>query len=338
MQFRASLLFPIVFIAASALAQYGGIQPYRNSIPDGMRLNLSGSIRDMNGVAVRDARIEISEASTGRLMATTFTSIGGTFEVSNLAPGQYEVVATSGLAETRSKVDLGIVRDISLRMPMSRTASNDNTTGSKAAVSVSQMQVPGKARKLFQKAIDAFHKARIDDAFGFVQQALGLYPDYAKALTLRGVLNLQKGDTKSAQPDLEKAVELDYSDDASFVALATLYNNEHRFDEALRILDRGLTIHPDSWSALLENARADLGKHEFDSALTVLARAEKYVPAEINYWHLYRAQAFIGMKNFQIAQTELEAFLSKEPIGPNSDTARKILSQLKGLEVPVAAR
>jgi Tfp pilus assembly protein PilF len=87
------------------------------------------------------------------------------------------------------------------------------------------MKVPGKARKLFQKAMSAFRKAKLDDAFSFVQQAIGMYPDYAQALALRGVMNMQRGETEKAEPDLQKAVELDYSDDITYVALASLYNS-----------------------------------------------------------------------------------------------------------------
>src|SRR5262249_21241921 len=150
------------------------------------------------------------------------------------------------------------------RMPNANQVHSDDGS---SAVSVSQMKVPGTARKLFQKAMDAFKKAKIDDAFGFVQQALGLYPDYAKALTLRGVLNMQKGDTKDAEPDLQKAVELDYADDMGFVALAMLYNSEQKYDEALMILERGMTIHPFSWQALLETARAECGKKQYEAAM-----------------------------------------------------------------------
>jgi predicted Zn-dependent protease len=265
------------------------------------------------------------DLNTGRVLASTYTFANGSFEFPGLEAGRYEVVATFGVNEARSRLDLSGDRDVSLNISTPRADKSQGST-----VSVSQMKVPGKARKIFDKAMAAFRKAQLDDALSLVQKALGMYPDYAQALTLRGVLNMRKGDNHQAQPDLEKAVELDDSDDMGFVALASLYNNQKRYDEASRILQRGMTLHPDSWQAQMELARAEVGRKNADAALRALAKCEAHVPAEVYYPHLIRAQALIMQKNYQFAVTELEAFLAKEPNGPNSEPARNMLKQLQG--------
>jgi tetratricopeptide (TPR) repeat protein len=328
MRLRHSLLLSIVFISTLFITATASAQDDLSPGQIGFRLTLQGTIRDANSNPVPGARIQVQDLMTGRIIATAYSAVNGGFEVDNLKKGQYEVVAIVGLAECRSRVDLETTRDMDLRIDVGRAANNDSSGQS---VSLSQMKVPSKARKMFQKAMDAFHKSRIDDAFNFVQQALGMYPDYAQALTLRGVLNLQKGDTSSAQPDLEKAVELDYGDDASFVTLAGLYSTEGKFDDAMRILERGLTLHPTSWQALLQMARAQIGKKQYEDALHTLVRADKTVPPEDTYHYLYRAQAFIGLKNYPAAIPELETFLTKESAGPNVEPARKTLEQLRAV-------
>jgi tetratricopeptide (TPR) repeat protein len=220
-----------------------------------------------------------------------------------------------------------------------RISNGGDVQGTRSkTVSVAEMKVPGKARKIFEKALEAFRKARIDDAFGLVQKALGVYPDYAQALTLRGVMNMQKGDTKQAQPDLEKAVELDHADDTGFAALGALYNTEKRFDEAIQVLERGITINPTSWQSQMELARAQVGKKDADAALRTLAKAEKYIPPQVYFPHLIRSEAFIIKKNYQAAIAELDAFLKYEPTGSNAEAAKRTLAQLQSVVASAAIK
>jgi Flp pilus assembly protein TadD len=325
MLFRPLFLFCIVLAAVTAAAQFSPIDDdVSNNL--GSHYVITGSVRDINNHPLAGVRVDLQDSFSGRFVANTFTYGNGTFEIRDVPKGGYDVIATIGLREARGHVDYPGNGDITLRMQQAVAA--DNNVGGSNSVSMSQMKVPGKARKLFQKAMDAFRMSKLDDAFSFVQKALGMYPDYAQALTLRGVMNMQRGDTKQAEPDLQKAVELDYSDDTGFVALASLYNTEGKFDDALQILDRGMSVHPNSWQALSEKARAQIGKHDFDGALKTLAKADNYVPPTVAYLHLFRAQALLGLKNAPGAILEINDYLAKEPTGANADTARKMLTKL----------
>jgi tetratricopeptide (TPR) repeat protein len=326
MLFRPLVLLSIVFVALAALAQ--DVSSARQEMMGGFPSMISGTVYDATGHPINGARVEIQDLMTGRSVASTYTFANGTFEFTDLRSSQYELVASSGVSQVRSRLDSSAgSQELSLQLPATQVATDG--VGSTSSVSLSQMKVPGKARKAFRMAMDAFRLSHLDDAFSLVQKALGMYPDYAQALTLRGVLNLKKGDTKSAQPDLEKAVELDYSDETSYVALAALYNTEGKYKEALRVLDRGLSLHPNSWQGLVEEVRAQLGSSNFEDALKTIIRAENFVPADIHYCQLFKAQALAGMKNYAASATEIEGFLQKEPNGPNSEVARKMLSKLR---------
>ncbi len=330
MLYRPLALLLIVFVALTAFAQdvmTPRSEIHQDMMGGGFRSMVSGTVFDTTGNPISGARVEIQDLMSGRTVATTYTYSNGSFEFTGLQSSQYEVVASNGVSQARSRLDGTMSQDVSLRLSGSEAATDG--IGSKSSVSLSQMKVPGKARKIFEKAMDAFRLSHLDDAFALVQKALGMYPDYAQALTLRGVLNLKKGDTKSAQPDLEKAVELDYSDETGFVALAALYNTEGKFPEAMRVLDRGLSLHPNSWQGLIEQARAQLGMSKFEDAMKTITRAEKFVPAEVHYLQLFKAQALAGMKNYAASETEIEGFLQKEPTGPNSEVARKMLNKLQ---------
>ena len=322
---RLLFLVSIVLAAVAAPAQYGPLN--QNIGPVASHYAVSGVVRDTRNNALSSVRVELQSTVSGRTVASTYTFGDGSFQITDVPQGQYEVVATSGLHEVRSRIDYPGCGDLILRLPTDTAADAD--AGDRNSVSLSQMKVPGKARKLFQKAMSAFRKAKLDDAFSFVQQAIGMYPDYAQALALRGVMNMQRGETEKAEPDLQKAVELDYSDDITYVALASLYNSEGKFDSAIQILDRGMSVHPNSWQALSEKARAEIGKQEYDSALKTLAKAEHYAPPTIAYMHLFRAQALWGIQNTAGATEEVEKYLELEPNGSNAEVARKMLVRLK---------
>ena len=324
MLFRPLFLFCIVLAAVTAAAQFSPMEADISNTSS--HYVVTGSVHDINNHALGGVRVDLQDTFSGRFVANTFTFTNGTFEIRDVPKGGYDVIATVGLREARGHVDYPGNGDINLRMPQALAA--DNSVGSSNSVSMSQMKVPGKARKLFQKAMDAFRMSKLDDALSFVQKALGMYPDYAQALTLRGVMSMQRGDTRQAEPDLQKAVELDYSDDAGFVALASLYNTEGKFDDALQILDRGMSVHPNSWQALSEKARAQIGKHDFDGALKSLAKADNYVPPTVAYLHLFRAQALMGLNNLPGAVLEINNYLAKDPTGANAETARKMLARL----------
>lgn len=286
--------------------------------------SIAGAVHDMSGKPVNNARIEIIDPSSGRSLAVGYTTPTGRFEIDNLRSRDYELVASSGTIETRNHIDAG-EHEVSVRLPINAPDAGSNPS----AVSVTQMNVPGKARQLLDKAEQAFRRSKIDDAFGFVQKALVCYPNYAKALILRGVLRMQKGDDKDAQPDLEKAVELDRTDNMGVVALASLYNNEGQFDRAQQTLDHGSTLNPTSWQASLEMARAQIGKKDYGAAVRSLDHAAAVAPPEVTLVSLYRAQALIGLKDYKGAIGQLESFLTKSPKDGNIEQAKNVLSKLK---------
>ncbi len=330
MFYRPLLLLSIVISGLCCWAQSGSFSDPFSAVP--FHTSLTGYIRDTADQPISGARVDVFDNNTGHNVANAFSGANGFFEISNLRRGSYEIVASSGVTEQRTRLDITGDQDLTLRLPLAiNTPGNSNGT-----VSLSQMKVPGNARRMLEKAEEAFHKMRLDDAFGFVQKALTEYPDYAKALTLRGILHMQQGDNKDAQPDLEKAVQLDYGDDLGFIALASLYNNEGQFDRAEQTLQHGMSLNPKSWQAGMEMARAQIGKKDYGAAIRSLDRAQPAAPPTMSIMHLLRAQALIGLKNYHDASTELETYLAKSPEGPNSDQARTTLAQLR--EVTESAR
>lgn len=286
---------------------------------------LVGSVRTMDNHPVANARVEVRQISSGVSSTTAYTSPSGGFEIAGLPAGTYEVSAYAGMREAHQHLQVQSARTfVELQM-----TSETSEAGGSDTVSVKQFQVPGKAREAFRKAQQYADALKLDQAGKYVEKALAIYPRYAEAMALRGILKLDANQPQAAAADLEQAVQFDSAYPVAYIALGAAYNLLSRFDDAARTIDRGIALSPTSWQAYFEMAKAYLGKHDFATAVKQLNKAEDLAPRDFALVHLVKAHALLGMKDYPNAMTELEAYLNRDPRGPDSDKARKTLERVR---------
>jgi tetratricopeptide (TPR) repeat protein len=203
----------------------------------------------------------------------------------------------------------------------------DDGAGGSNTVSVNQFKVSGKARDAFKKAEAAAQKLKLDKAEKFLAKAFEIHPQYAEAMALRGILKLDNNG-QGASSDLEQAVQFDLGCALSYIALAA-HNTLERFDDALLTVDRGVALAPASWQSYFEMGKAYLGKGKYQEALKQVNKAKDLAPKQFAPIHLVRAHAMLGLKDYAEAMTELEAYLDREPKGPNSQQARDTLQKVR---------
>jgi predicted Zn-dependent protease len=291
--------------------------------------SVSGRVVTLDGHPTENARVELRDTLTGTSVQSAYTNPAGQFEISNVPAGSYVVVATSGLDEARENIQvsrMGSHSDVILRLPRSLA---DISAGNANTVSVQQMKVPGKAHSAFKRAQEALAKAHLDVAWKEVGKALSLYPVYSEALVLRGVLKLDQHDVAGARADMEEAVKDDPGYAMGYIALGATCNAQALYDDALRTLDRGVALSPTSWQGYFEMGKAYLGKGDFRAALRQLDKAQQFAPDSYPPVHLVKAHALLGLKAYNQAVAELEAYLSQRPTGQDSDQARDTLQQVR---------
>jgi len=287
---------------------------------------LSGFVRDFNGKPVKDARIEVQSRESGQIVSSGYANPGGSFQISNLPPGNYEVVVTAGLAESRQPVSLqSSDQEIAISLPAYNPGAN---TGGKDSVSVAQLRVPERARNAFHKAQEAARKQNVADANKYIEEALQAYPHYADALTMRGILKLDANHYNEASQDLEQAIQFDPNYPLAYIALGAAYNLMSHWDDALRVLNRGTTLNPDSWQAYFEMGKSFLGKKDYPAALQQFDKTQQIQP-QYALVHLVKAHAMLAMKDYANATTELETYLKSEPNSSQSAQARETLDKLR---------
>jgi tetratricopeptide (TPR) repeat protein len=191
--------------------------------------------------------------------------------------------------------------------------------------------VPESAERLFGKARVAFEHRKYDKSKSLLDNALQIDPQYAQALTLRGQIEMSKGDLASAQQDLESAVKVDPNYGYAYISLSVIYNHQSRFDDAMRVSQRGLTLAPKSWQGYFEMAKASVGKGMYEKGLQLAAQAQRLSGNSFAAVHLIKAYALVPMRLYKDARYELHAFLSREPNSSSAKQAQTLLAAIDAL-------
>jgi Tfp pilus assembly protein PilF len=324
----ALFVFAILCCNLIALAQRPALDssgmphsPFGSALRDDC--TVSGTVTDMNNKPLKDVRVELTNAN-GVAVNSTYTNVSGAFEFSHIAQGSYSVVATSGLQQTSEHVEASTFNSM-VAIRMQTETPQDGVNG--RAISVAQYKVPGKARDEYRKAQAALEKGKTEDAGKHLARSLEIDPNYADALTLRAVLALNQHNPESAIADLDKAVKADGNYAMAYMVMGSALNMQSKFDEALRALQRGESLAPNYWQAHFEMGKSFIGKGDYPSALSQLQRAQAMAPQEYALIYLLEAHALLAMKQYPEAMSALQAYLQKEPAGPNRQEAEKMLEK-----------
>jgi tetratricopeptide (TPR) repeat protein len=327
--------FCIILLAGSityALAQHSVPQPMgmpghdESGMGLGISAELSGSVRTFDGKPVQNARVEVTDVMTGEVIGTAYTNQNGSFDITNIANGSYDVRAVSGLDEARERIDLRSSAEVNLHFAR---PDADTAAGTQQSVSVAAMKVPSKARDAFHKAQSAVTHEKFDEAEKHIAEALAIYPQYSEALALRGVLKLEANNGPGAIDDLDHAVKADPGNAMAYLALGAAFNTMSRYDDAIRTIERGVALTPNSWQAYFEMGKAYVGKGDFEKALAELNKSQELNKKDYAPLHLVRAHALLGMKNYPEAMAELQWYLDKDPGGSEAAEVRHTLDKVR---------
>jgi len=280
-------------------------------------------VKSADNHPLADVRIEI-RGPGGEILVTGYSDSAGTFRISSVPPGSYEVTALKGINDAHEQVQVvGMETNVDLRMQVHTKAADGSTS-----VSVAQFKVPDRARKIYMKGNEALQKNKLDDAKKFAEKALEIYPSFAEALTLRGILRMNEGAAEGGMADFDAAIKADPNYALAYTTLGAALNQTQRFQNATRALLRAVAIQPRSWQAYYELAKASLGQGDYKTALMNVSKAceisQEYAPV-----HLVKAHALLGLKMYQDAVGELELYLTREPSGSSADSARRTLTMAK---------
>src|SRR5438270_654314 len=122
MHYRALSLLLGFFVATTtiSIAQFGeyNLRADAQNLDGNFHSRISGVVTAADGTPLNNIRIEVHRIGTGAIAGSSFSHMNGSFEIDNLHPGDYEVVAVEGVSETREQLRVqSQMTSLNMRMP-----------------------------------------------------------------------------------------------------------------------------------------------------------------------------------------------------------------------------
>jgi tetratricopeptide (TPR) repeat protein len=198
---------------------------------------------------------------------------------------------------------------------------------------LNELRVPNAARSAAEKAREAVLKGKLSEAHKQVDRALRIYPNYAVALTIKGILDATDGRFDLAEQNLQAAINEDPLYGPAYVPLAAIHNDKGQCEDALPLLNRAMQLMPANWLVYLEQAFTETCKGSYQVALNYLQRAaalqpRSTLPNALARMHLLKGYALLRTGNPIEAIPEFEATIKAEPNGAYAGASRQQLAQI----------
>jgi hypothetical protein len=205
------------------------------------------------------------------------------------------------------------------------------STARDTSVSVTSLQVPGKAKGEYQKACEANNKNKFEDAERHVRNAIDKFQNYAAAWVLLGVLLEEQHKRPEAHDACSRAAAIDSKYMPAYLCQAELSTRNQEWEQVLNLasLSLGLNSAGDGYAyyyratALFHtNNRADAKKCALQAAEIDVDHTE--VPLYFLLAQIYEAE---GDK--ANAATQLRQILKHHTDRQQEDAAKQYLAQLE---------
>jgi tetratricopeptide (TPR) repeat protein len=259
----------------------------------------------------------------GPELAENTTDMSGKATIYDLPPGNYIVEASAaGYLEVREDVHLEMrwsLVTIALIMK-----PDEMGLPKKEGASAAPILAPN-ARKEVQKGLEAFEKSNLVLARKHFENALAMAPGNPDVQFLMGALEAQEKNFAAADQHLEKAIQIYPNHARSLQLLGELYNQQDRGKDAVPLLEKAVALQDGSWRSHWALGVAYLKTNEPRKALAQADRAITLGKGAAGVAHLLEAQALIDLRQFDAAETSLQAFIRDDPANPYSPKARAAL-------------
>lgn len=305
--------------------------------------SISGGVFGLNRMPITDIYVELLDEN-GSSIQRGRTNGGGRYVFHGMPAGRFKIrVLPYGTDYDEQEGEVNI-------QTFTR-AGHDNTTSTSAASEqldfylrlrkgvdpamvgvVFAQDIPPKAQKLYEKALEDLSDKKQQDAFAGLRGAIEIFPKYFLALDRLGkeYLLLETNDGYQASAILlDMAVKVNTRSFSTWHALAHSLYNLKRYDEASKAVEKALELNSSSPEALLLSGVLLRYDKKFDEAEKRMLKAKEQSRdrfAEV-HWELALLYAN-DMKRYGDAARELKVYMKVEK---NIDEAKikKLISDLE---------
>lgn len=286
--------------APSAHAQMGGVR---------------GKVVDQDGLPLADVTITIESTRISRKVEVK-TNDNGEYLRLGLHHGQYRVVASKEGYQARFvpvEVPLGdAVEAPQLQLVKLQTGPDE-----------------AELRAMFAEAVELAGAGQLDEAEARFQELIGIQSNIPVLHVNLGYVYVQKEDWERAEASYLTALELNPGDPNALVALAEVYRDTGRGDEAMALLDRAARENPEDLAIKYQRGVYLLAQGQAEEAREVFEAVLAADPSKAEA-HYYLGTIMVGESRVPEAIEHFEAYLSTNPDNDHYvQTAEGLLEALK---------
>jgi tetratricopeptide (TPR) repeat protein len=281
---------------------------------------IKGKVIDGQGQPIVGAAVVIEfKGGTNRKFQTK-SDKRGEFVQLLTESGEYMVTASAEKVGTQSapvRVRLGAPADVTITLTPGAGAAADPA---KAA-----------ANKLFDEGVAASRAGDHDTAIARFTEAAKASPDCTDCYYNLGVSQLQKKDEKQAEESWKKVLELKPDNANALNALATLYNNQKRFDEAAAMSAKAGSAGGATGGSADATYNQGIILWNQGKIAEAKTRFEEAIKADPNFAdaHYQLGMALLNEGKMPEAVGSFESYLKLAPTGQFATQAKTMVAQLK---------
>lgn len=195
-----------------------------------------------------------------------------------------------------------------------------------ATVSTTRLQVPGKARGIYQRACGEFKKKKFADAVHDAQKAVEEHHDFPAAWVLLGQAYYSSDDIDHAHQACSKATDIDADYVPSYLCLAAIADRQKDWDLLDGLSDQALQLDP-LRDAYGHYYKAEAAFHQGDMAVAeknALVAAGDDVTHQMPEIELLLARIYSAANKVELATARVRNFLkfAHEPADAAAVNAR----------------
>ena len=199
-----------------------------------------------------------------------------------------------------------------------------------AFVSASDLAIPTKAQKEFDKAQGWIDHQDFNKAIQALNQAIAIYPSYAGAYNNLGVVYSRMGDHQKEREALQHAISINDHFAPAYVNLGRMAITAGNFTGAESELGKASSYDPTDTMTLVLLAYSQFMDKHYDLAIATAHHAHE-LAGQHAFAHQLAARAYEQKRDGVNAIAELELFLKEEPTGQRADIARKEMAQVQAI-------
>jgi len=312
----------VCFCASPLAAQRGGMT---------LRCSIRGKVlyRDNMAPAER-VRVNLVDGQSYNVIKQTTTDAVGQFEFHDLVRDMAFLVEVN--EEGYQPVRVGA--DFSYACPADvviflQPISGDAARLTHGAVSVEELQIPGKARKAFAAGLRALEEEKRPAlSVPHFRQAIALHAGYSEAYVQLSRAHIYQAEYGDAQRVLEQAVARNPKNLRAYALLGVVYRHQGESARAREALERAVELDNDSWLAHYELGNTLLAAGDYEDAYPHAQQAHRLNPDAVST-HVLLYNLCVLRRDFSAALAELDEFLTRHPQSSWAPQALRLRGQLR---------